>query len=166
MNTLIENAVSLVKELYTVCGEKGLTVATAESCTGGILGGLLTHPAGASRYYLGGVVSYANEVKKSLLGVKNGTLAAVGAVSEETAMEMAKGAHRAIGASLSVAITGIAGPGGESPLKPQGLVYIATSDGKNILVKRHYFTGDRQTVRLKSAEAALSMLIAAARAYH
>lgn len=165
MQHLIENSLSLVSELYRILGEKKLTVATAESCTGGTLGALLTHPAGASRYYLGGVVSYANEVKKSLLSVKNGTLAAVGAVSEETAGEMAKGAYKALGASLTVAITGIAGPGGESPLKPQGLVYISTYDGKTLIVKRHQFSGDRATVRLKSCEAALSMLIRAAETY-
>ena len=165
MMTLIERSLSLVDELYQICREKNLTVATAESCTGGTVGALLTHPAGASRYYLGGVVSYANEVKKSLLGVKNGTLAAVGAVSEETCGEMAKGAHRVIGANLSVSLTGIAGPGGESPEKPQGLVFIGTFDGKTLTVKRHIFTGDRKTVRLKSAEAALSMLIDAARRY-
>ena len=148
MMTLIERSLALVDELYQICREKNLTVATAESCTGGTVGALLTHPAGASRYYLGGVVSYANEVKKSLLGVKNGTLAAVGAVSEETCGEMAKGAH-----------------GGESPEKPQGLVFIGTFDGKTLTVTRHTFTGDRKTVRLKSAEAALSMLIDAARRY-
>ena len=129
MNHLIDHSLTLVKELYAILEEKHLTIATAESCTGGTVGALLTHPAGASRYYLGGVVSYANEVKKNLLGVKNGTLASVGAVSEETAGEMAKGALKSIGANLSVAITGIAGPGGESREKPQGLVYIATSDG-------------------------------------
>ena len=165
MQHLIDNTLTLVKELYAILDEKHLTVATAESCTGGALGALLTHPAGASRYYLGGVVSYANEVKKALLGVKNGTLAAVGAVSEETAGEMAKGAKKALGSSITVAITGIAGPGGESALKPQGLVYISTYDGKELIVKRHQFSGDRATVRMKSAEAALSMLIAAARSY-
>ena len=165
MNYLIDCAHSLVSELYTLLRDKNLTVATAESCTGGLLGALLTHPAGASRYYLGGVVSYANEVKKELLGVKNGTLASVGAVSSETACEMSKGAKKAIGASLAVSITGIAGPGGESTLKPQGLVYISTYDGKELIVKEHHFTGDRATVRLKSAEAALTMLIAAAKAY-
>ncbi len=165
MKYLIENSLALIKELYALLEEKKLTVGTAESCTGGTLGAMLTHPAGASRYYLGGIVSYANEVKKSLLGVKNGTLAAVGAVSEETAGEMAKGAKKALGANLTVAITGIAGPGGESPFKPQGLVYISTYDGKNLIIKRHQFSGDRATVRIKSAEAALSMLISAARSY-
>ena len=165
MKHLIDHSLTLVKELYTLLEEKHLTVGTAESCTGGTLGALLTHPAGASRYYLGGVISYANDVKKGLLGVKNGTLAAVGAVSEETAGEMAKGAKKALNTSIAVAITGIAGPGGESALKPQGLVYISTYDGKELIVKRNLFSGDRATVRMKAAEEAPLMLIGAAKNY-
>lgn len=165
MNALIEHALSLVTKLYRVCEEKRLTVSTAESCTGGTVGALLTHPAGASRYYMGSIVSYANEVKKNLLGVKNGTLVSVGAVSEETCGEMAKGAYRALATSLTVSITGIAGPGGESPEKPQGLVYIATYDGKTLKVSKNFFSGDRQTVRLKTACEALEMLIRAAESY-
>lgn len=165
MEKTLKNALSLVTRLYEILGEKQLTVSTAESCTGGTLGAMLTHPAGASRYYMGSIVSYANEIKEALLGVSRDTLKAHGAVSPETCAEMAKGAKKVLGTSLTVAITGIAGPGGESPEKPQGLVYIATYDGENVTLTKNLFSGDRATVRLKTAEKALSMLIDAALAY-
>ncbi len=165
MTELCQKNFSLVTELYRLCEEKGLTVATAESCTGGSIGAFLTHPAGASKYYLGGIISYANSVKENALGVKAKTLAAVGAVSRETCEEMARGAIHAIKTSLSVAVTGLAGPGGETPLKPQGLVYVGVCDGNTVTVRKNLFKGDRTAVRLQTVQQALTMLIEAAKAY-
>ena len=119
MNRLLQEAYDRVDALYRVLEQKHMTVSTAESCTGGMIGACLTHPAGASRYYMGSIISYANEIKTALLGVPEATLRAVGAVSPETAEAMAIGAYHALGTSLTVAVTGIAGPGGESAEKPQ-----------------------------------------------
>src|SRR3712207_5216894 len=104
-----------------------LTVATAESCTGGLIGHLLTEIAGSSAYFMGGVIAYSNAVKHSLLDVPEATLAAVGAVSEETARAMAQGVRARLHTDIGIATTGIAGPGGGTPQKPVGLVYIAVA---------------------------------------
>jgi PncC family amidohydrolase len=101
------------------------TLATAESCTGGLIGSLLTDVPGSSDYYLGGVIAYSNQVKEHTLGVRAEILATVGAVSQETALQMAHGVRRLLGADYAVAVTGIAGPAGATPGKPVGLVYIA-----------------------------------------
>ncbi|MBQ7364942.1 MAG: CinA family protein [Clostridia bacterium] len=159
MNALLEEAYCKVDRLYGILKEKHLTVATAESCTGGMVGAILTHPPGASQYYMGSIVSYANRIKTALLGVKEETLDTVGAVSEKTAFEMANGARQALATSLAVSLTGIAGPGGESPEKPQGLVYIAVASDAGTVVTKNLFSGDRETVRLQSANRALAMLI-------
>ena len=165
MNRLLQEAYDRVDALYRVLEQKHMTVSTAESCTGGMIGACLTHPAGASRYYMGSIISYANEIKTALLGVPEATLRAVGAVSPETAEAMAIGAYHALGTSLTVAVTGIAGPGGESAEKPQGLVYIATYDGKSVSVRKNLFHGNREEVRLQTTVTALSMLIDKASAY-
>ncbi|MBR2986869.1 MAG: CinA family protein [Clostridia bacterium] len=165
MTTLLEQAFEKVDALYRVLALKSLTVSTAESCTGGMIGACLTHPAGASRYYMGSIVAYDNRIKTALLGVSPDTLKTVGAVSEETAVEMAQGARKALATDLTVAVTGIAGPGGESPEKPQGLVYIAVYDGKSCTVTRNLFPGDRDEVRLHTVNKALSMLIERVQAY-
>jgi PncC family amidohydrolase len=138
--------------------EKGLTLALAESCTGGLLSSILTDVPGSSGYFLGSIVAYDNGVKKSELGVKAGTLKKFGAVSKETAQEMAAGVKKALGADISAAITGIAGPGGGTPEKPVGLVFIAVSMGKKTKVQEFFFKGTRKSVKKQSAEAALSML--------
>ena len=110
-----------------LCRERGLTLATAESCTGGLVAARLTSVPGSSDVFLGGVVSYANEVKTAALGVPEDVLAAHGAVSAETAAAMAEGARRRLDADVAVAVTGIAGPGGGSDEKPVGLVYVHAS---------------------------------------
>lgn len=138
--------------------EKKLTIACAESCTGGLLTSRLTDVAGSSAYVMGAVVSYTNEVKASLVGVQEATLRAFGAVSAETAREMAVGIQRAIPADLGVGITGIAGPGGATAEKPVGLVYIAVSYAGHILVRRNLFTGTRTEVKRQSVEKALAMV--------
>lgn len=136
----------------------GLTVCCAESCTGGLIGSTITSYPGASRFFLGSAVTYSNEAKESLLGVPLGILIAYGAVSEETAAEMARGARKLYSADVSVAVTGIAGPGGATETKPVGLVYIAVSSERGERVSKHRFDGDREAVRKQTAEAAITML--------
>lgn len=139
----------------TACGG---AIATAESCTGGLIGHRLTNVPGASRVYLGGVIAYANAVKAAALGVPDGLIAAEGAVSEAVARAMALGAARAFGARFAVGVTGIAGPGGGTPEKPVGLVHIAACDGGRIVAARHVFAGGRDVVKRQSADAALELL--------
>ena len=138
--------------------ERGRTIACAESCTGGLLTSRLTDVAGSSAYVMGAVVSYTNEVKAALVGVREETLRAFGAVSEETAREMAEGVRRAIPADIGIGITGIAGPGGATAKKPVGLVYIAVATTNVTRVVRHVFSGERAEVKRQSTEAALVML--------
>lgn len=106
---------------------RGLTLATAESCTGGLMGKRITDVPGASACYLGGVVSYQNEVKENLLGVRHETLITKGAVSEDTACQMAEGVRKTLGADIGISTTGVAGPGGGTPEKPVGLIYVGIS---------------------------------------
>lgn len=139
--------------------EQDLTLATAESCTGGLVAHRITSVPGSSAYYLGGVVAYANEVKEAVLGVRHETLLAHGAVSEQTAHEMAKGARRQIGANLGVSVTGIAGPTGATPDKPVGLVYVALSALDTERCERYVWDGDRLANNEQSAEAALQLVV-------
>ena len=139
---------------------KGKKVTTAESCTGGLIAEMLTSVSGASDVFDGGIVSYANTQKILLLGVKNETLERFGAVSQETAREMAEGVRVLMGADISVAVTGIAGPGGGSAEKPVGLVYIAVATKDDTEVRRCMFIGNRSRIRRLSATTALSMAIA------
>ncbi len=134
------------------------TLTTAESCTGGLVGATLTQEAGSSDYYLGGVISYANSVKENMLGVKKATLQSVGAVSRETAQEMADGVRRLTGADMAVSITGLAGPGGGSETKPVGLVYIGLASAKGTEVRKFQFYGGRDSVRQLTVMAALNMV--------
>ncbi len=137
---------------------RGMTVTAAESCTGGLILHRLTNISGSSAYVLGGFVTYSNESKVKLLGVKQETLDRYGAVSEETAREMALGARRALGADVALSVTGIAGPTGGTPAKPVGLTYIGLSAGDVDRVTRYVWTGDRETNKALSAEAALQLL--------
>jgi PncC family amidohydrolase len=135
-----------------------LALALAESCTGGLVGHRLTEVPGSSAYFLGGVVAYGYEAKERLLGVRHNTLYDHGAVSAETALEMARGARRALGADIGLGITGIAGPAGETPDKPVGLVYIALSARDGERCERHVWESDRSGNKALSAEAALDLL--------
>jgi PncC family amidohydrolase len=150
-------------ELARAAGERlikvGWRVATAESCTGGLVGHLLTEIAGSSSYYLGGVIAYDNAVKRNILGVKAETIETVGAVSERCAREMAAGAQRLLGTEVAVATTGIAGPGGGTPQKPVGLVYIAVATPSGILCERYVFGGDRTGNKEETARRALELLL-------
>ncbi|WP_018391146.1 CinA family protein [Ancylobacter sp. FA202] len=143
-----------------LCRARGLTVSTAESCTGGLVAGALTEIAGSSDVVDRGFVTYSNDAKQEMLGVSAATLAAHGAVSEETAREMVAGLLRAAKTSLGVSITGIAGPGGGSADKPVGLVHFAagTASGK-VITRREVFAGqDRAGVRRLAVLTALAML--------
>jgi PncC family amidohydrolase len=140
--------------------EHHLTVAVAESCTGGLIGHRLTNVPGSSTYFLGGIISYAYDAKERLLGVSHDTLYNYGAVSEQTAREMARGARRALGADVAVSVTGIAGPGGAMPGKPVGLTWIGLSAREAEEARHYIWSGDREANKAQSAEAALAMLAA------
>jgi nicotinamide-nucleotide amidase len=152
--------IRLAANVLVAARAKGLTIATAESCTGGLIAGLLTEIAGSSDVVERGFVTYTNEAKEEMLGVARDLLVAHGAVSEPVAAAMAQGALAHSNAQVSVAVTGIAGPGGGSAEKPVGLVYIAAMrEGGTAVVERHLF-GDigREQVRLATVEAALTLL--------
>jgi len=151
----------LAREVYAVFTARGLTLATAESCTGGLIGHLVTTVPGSSEYYLGGVIAYSNRVKESWLGVPAEILRTVGAVSRECAEAMARGARERFGTDYAVATTGIAGPGGATPTKPVGLVYVACAGPHGVTVEEHRFAGTRWENIQQAAEAALRLLLRA-----
>jgi PncC family amidohydrolase len=139
--------------------ERSLTLATAESCTGGLIGYSLTEIPGSSEYYLGGVISYSNAAKIEQLGVPAKTIDQHGAVSAQTAVAMAEGARRRFGADYGISVTGVAGPGGGSDEKPVGLVYVAVADAGGDEVRRHQRHGERHDNRLESARVCLELLL-------
>jgi len=145
----------LVGRLLT---KRGLTLAASESCTGGLVGHRITNVPGSSAYYQGSVTAYSYDVKEQLLHVRHDTLYTHGAVSEQTAREMAQGVRRALRADIGVAVTGIAGPGGGMPEKPVGLVYVALAAEDGEWVERHVWNGDRWENKARSAEAVLDLL--------
>ena len=152
----------LAEKLVTLAREKNITFGTAESCTGGLISAAVTDISGASAVFWGGIVSYDNRVKENLLGVEHETLVTLGAVSAKTAEQMAVGAVRALSVVFAVSVTGIAGPGGGTPEKPVGLVYIAVASTKGVSsVNENHFKGEREEVRRQTVETALSMLISA-----
>ena len=147
-------------KVLDLCRARGLTVATAESCTGGLVSGALTEIAGSSDVVDRAFVTYSNAAKVAMLGVSQATLDAVGAVSAETAREMVAGLLKGAGTSLGVSVTGIAGPGGGSDAKPVGLVHFAAQRaGGRMIERREVFAGqDRSGVRRKAVLTALDML--------
>jgi PncC family amidohydrolase len=151
----------MAKELEVIIGEKlrahGLRLAVAESCTGGLIGHRITNIPGSSTYYMGSVTAYAYEAKVRLLGVTWETLEKNGAVSAETVSEMALGVRRALAADMGIAVSGIAGPGGGTPEKPVGLVWMAVSASSGIWSRQINFKGERSTVKEQAAEAALQL---------
>ena len=151
--------VGLAERLQGICLGRGLTVALAESCTGGLIAATVTSVAGSSGYFLGGVVSYSNAAKEAFLDVPAATLAAHGAVSAQVAKAMALGARARFTASLAVGITGIAGPDGGSADKPVGLTYLGLADASGAEVRRFAFAGDRAANREAGTRAALEWLI-------
>jgi PncC family amidohydrolase len=161
---------TLAGEVVKALSERGLTLAVAESCTGGLIGHLLTDVPGSSRVYPGGVVAYGNQPKRDLLGVSVELLAAHGAVSSDAAVAMAEGVRSALGADVGLGVTGIAGPTGGSTDKPVGTVFLACVGASGVLVERHHWTsnddpGDlsgsplREHNKHKSAMAALDLVL-------
>jgi PncC family amidohydrolase len=160
--TIDDPLVVLAARLGAACLERGVRVVTAESCTGGLVGHLITEVDGSSRYFRGALVAYADGAKTAFLGVPAATIAAHGAVSAQVAVAMAHGARERAGADLAVAVTGIAGPGGGSAAKPVGLTYVAVVGPAGSDVRRFTWTGDRTANKRASAAAALEMLLEAA----
>jgi PncC family amidohydrolase len=142
--------------------EKGLTCATAESCTGGGVGSAITAVPGSSAVFWGGVISYDNSVKSNVLGVPESVLATVGAVSQECAAAMAQGARRLLKTDLAVSVTGIAGPDGGTAEKPVGLVWFGLASASGVRTEKMVFPGDRVAVRAAAVEHALGLLLASA----
>lgn len=151
-------AADIAKSIQGLLIEQEKTLVTAESCTGGMVGARLTAVPGSSEYYLGGVVTYSNYLKQSLLGVGGSVLAGKGAVSREVAEAMARGARTSLGGDWAIAVTGVAGPGA-SEKKPAGLVYIAVAGpGRKQVVEEWHFEGGRAAVRKQTVERALELL--------
>jgi PncC family amidohydrolase len=150
--------VELEQEIGQLLKSRRLTLAVAESCTGGLVGHKVTSVSGSSEYFRGGVVAYANEVKTDLLEVPSDVVREKGAVSDVVAGMMAAGVRKRCGADIGLGVTGIAGPGGGTPEKPVGLSYIGVSDGKSTTVRRFQFRGDRTEVKAAVGRAALETL--------
>ncbi len=155
---LPQDTLDAARALLAAMEARGLTLATAESCTGGLIAAALTAIPGSSAVVTRGYVTYSNDAKRQELGVPAAVLEAVGAVSEETARAMAEGALARAGVDLAVSCTGIAGPGGATPTKPVGLVFIGLAR-KNAptQVRRHVFPGDRTAVRAATVAEALAL---------
>jgi PncC family amidohydrolase len=151
--------VGLAERIQTACIATGTTLSTAESCTGGLIGHLLTEIAGSSAYYRGGGITYSDALKRDLLHVPADVLATYGAVSAEVAAAMAQGARIGFASDLGVAVTGIAGPSGGSERKPVGLTYVAVADAAGTDVRRHEWSGDRHANKVASARAALELVL-------
>jgi len=150
---------AVAAEVLEACHRAGLKLVTAESCTGGLIAGALTSIPGSSEVYDRGFVVYSNQAKQELLGVAETLIESAGAVSEEVARAMADGAIANSGATVSVAVTGIAGPGGGTPAKPVGLVHVAAArQGHPTVHERHVFQGGRDAVREQTVDAALALL--------
>ena len=150
---------SLAEELGRAALKHGARIATAESCTGGLIGKLLTDVPGSSEVYMGGVISYTNGVKHRLLGVSEDTLRVYTAVSRQTAHEMARGAREAVQADVGVSVTGLAGPDGDGTGRPIGLVYIGIDMEGFSFSQELHLTGDRAAIREQAAEAVLNMIL-------
>jgi PncC family amidohydrolase len=150
---------AVARRVVSLLSERGLTLAVAESCTGGLIGHLLTDVPGSSRCFIGGVAAYHGRAKTALLGVLAELQRRYGGVSAETAMAMARGVRERLDADIGVGVTGIAGPTGGSETRPVGLVYLALIDREGrSLERRHVWDGDRQSNKARSAETALLMI--------
>lgn len=154
-----ETGMTIEVDLGNKLRERGWTLATAESCSGGLISHRITNVSGSSRYFLGGVVSYSNGAKVKLLNVRPESLESYGAVSEQVAREMAEGARNFFGADLALAVTGIAGPGGGTAEKPVGLVYMAVASTSGTKVDHRHFRGDRESIKAQTADHALNLLM-------
>ncbi len=153
-----EEETDLAAVVLDACRERGMTLAVAESCTGGLLGARLTAIPGSSDVVLGGVIAYANGVKQAMLGVQSADLDAFGAVSEPVARQMATGVRERLGADVGLSITGVAGPGGGTAEKPVGTVWFAIDVGGEVEARVYRFLGDRAEIRERAAQAVLDLL--------
>lgn len=153
------DAPTLEVRIGEILHQRRLTLALAESCTGGLVSHRITNVPGSSAYFLGGIIAYSYDAKERLLDVRHATLYDTGAVSEQTAIEMAAGARRTFNASITVSVTGIAGPGGGLPGKPVGLTYIGLSTQFVTFARKYLWNGDREANKAQSAEAALQLLL-------
>ncbi len=151
--------VNLAGRVGSACLVRSVTVATVESCTGGLIGHVITENPGSSVWYVGGFVTYSNALKEATVAVPADVLGFHGSVSAQTAMAMASGGRDRTGADLVVAVTGIAGPDGGTDEKPVGLTYVAVADASGLEVRRHQWTGDRTDNKRASASAALELLL-------
>lgn len=151
--------VDLAARIGERCLALGLRLTTVESCTGGLVGHLITETPGSSAYYLGGFITYSNDLKREQVGVPAEVLAAHGAVSAQTAVAMATGGRARTSADIGGSVTGIAGPDGGSPDKPVGLTYVAVADASGIEVRRHVWSGTRAANKRASAEALLELIL-------
>ncbi len=153
---------STARTIVLILTKQQKTVALAESCTGGFIANQITNVPGASRIFLGGIVSYSNRAKQKLLGVRAQTLARHGAVSREVAGQMANGARKQFGADFAIAVTGIAGPSGGSQAKPRGTVFIALASSSGIVVERKLNRFGREKFKRVTAQQALGLLFSMA----
>ena len=153
---------TLEEQVVKTLNKKGLVLATAESCTGGLIAKRITDVSGSSSVFNCGIVSYSNEIKEKVLGVQHKTLETYGAVSEQTVREMVKGVLRISGADIAVSVSGIAGPNSDNTQKPVGLIFLAVSNGKNTTVKQlnNTFTEKiRESNRKSASDEALKMIL-------
>lgn len=157
MSPFPASCLEAAEALLAACRARGWRLATAESCTGGLIVACLTERAGSSDVVDRGYVTYDNRAKMEMLGVRPDSLATAGAVSEEVARQMAEGARTRSGCDLALSVTGIAGPAGATTAKPVGLVHIAVATGRGTRHERHVFPGDRAAVRLATVTAALQL---------
>ena len=148
----------LEKEIGDIVRQKGLTLGSVESATGGLISHLITNVPGSSDYYKGSITAYSNETKVKVVGVKEGTINVYGAVSHQVAEEMAQGGRKVLAVDICLADTGIAGPGGATPGKPVGLFYIGLSHQAGTHSQEHHFQGSREQNKKAAAEAALAWL--------
>lgn len=155
---IYEKIAFLSQKLVTLCKENGKKIATAESCTGGMISAAITSVSGSSSVIELGICSYSNRIKSEVLGVSDETLANFSEYSESCALEMASGARKLSGADYAVSTTGVAGPTGDSPEHPVGEVFIAVCSEKDTFAKRFLFDGNRGLVRAKACETALELL--------
>ena len=154
-----EELLDLAERVGATLRARGMTLATAESCTGGLVAHLITEVPGSSDYFPGGIVTYADRVKTAMVDVQAGVLSAHGAVSAQVAVAMAEGARSRLGVDIAVAVTGIAGPDGGTEAKPVGLTYVAVADAQGDDVRRHVWAADRSGNKRSSASSALSLVL-------
>ena len=148
---------ALEKQIGSLLRKHGKTISIAESCTGGLISYRITNVPGSSNYYDCSVIAYINQSKIDILHVSPETLKKFGAVSRQTAIEMAQGIKQVSGSDLALAVTGIAGPGGGTPKKPVGLVYVCLASDESVVCKEFKFKGKRKEIKLQASEAALEM---------